>query len=165
MPYTDAAQLIESGIGCAPEVVFLSFESKPFESRLLHQLHHARLHKTGMQVAIKLVRPETRAQLLCDLELLELIREYARGAVSKNAVTDFAATLRQQMDLTHEAKALETLRRDADDLEMLRGPEVIRDLCGTSMLTVEQLADNPAEIFEIDRALPGCFVQHGCGRH
>src|SRR5687767_1354217 len=40
MPYTDVAQLIR--IGCSPDEVFLSFENEPFESRLLHQLHHAR---------------------------------------------------------------------------------------------------------------------------
>lgn len=148
MLYTDVSQLIESGIGCAPEEVFLSFESKPFESRLLHQLHRARLRQSGIPVVIEFVRPEIQAQLLCDLELLELIEGPARGAVFKNAVADFAATLRQQMDLTHEAKALETLRRDGEDLEMLRVPEVMRDLCGTSMLTIEQLPDNPAEILD-----------------
>ena len=115
---------------------------------MLHQLHHARLRQNGMPVVIKFVRPETAAQLLCDLELLELIEGPARGAVFKNAIADFAATLHQQMDLTNEAKALETLRRDAEDLEMLRVPEVIRDLCGTSMLTIEQLPSKPAEILD-----------------
>ena len=143
LPYADVAELIRSGIGCAPEEVFLFFESEPFESRLLHQLHHARLLQNGMPVVIKLVRPETAVQLLCDLELLELIETVidspARGAVYKSAVADFAVTLRQQLDLTHEAKALETLRRDAEDLDLLRVPEVMGDLCTASMLTVEQL--------------------------
>jgi predicted unusual protein kinase regulating ubiquinone biosynthesis (AarF/ABC1/UbiB family) len=52
------------------------------------------------------------------------------------------------MDLTSEAKALETLRHDTEDLEMLRVPEVIRDLCGTSMLTIEQLPDKQVEILD-----------------
>lgn len=146
--YPDLVHFMQSGIGCAPEEVFLCFESEPFESRLLHQLHHARLRQNGMPVVIKFVRPETAAQLLCDLELLELIESPARGAVFKEAIADFAATLRQQMDLTNEAKALETLRRDAEDLEMLRVPVVIRDLCGTSMLTIEQLQGKSAEILD-----------------
>jgi predicted unusual protein kinase regulating ubiquinone biosynthesis (AarF/ABC1/UbiB family) len=142
------AQLMQCGIGCAPEEIFLSFESEPFESRLLHQLHHARLRQNGMPVVIKFVRPETALQLLCDLELLDLIEGPARGAVFKSAIADFAATLRQQTDLTNEAQALETLRRDAEDLEMLRVPAVSRDLCGTSMLTIEQLHDKSAEILD-----------------
>ena len=81
MRYTDVVQSIENGIGCAPEEVFLSFESEPFESRLLYQLHHARLRQNGMPVVSKLVRPGTAAQLLCDLELLELV-EGQRAALS-----------------------------------------------------------------------------------
>jgi predicted unusual protein kinase regulating ubiquinone biosynthesis (AarF/ABC1/UbiB family) len=152
MPYTDVEQLIKSGIGCAPEEVFLSFETEPFESHLLHQLHHARLLQNGMPVVIKFVRPEIAAQLLCDLELLELIETIiegpAHGAVYKSAVTDFAATLRQQMDLTSEATALETLQRDAENLEMLRVPKVMRALSGRSMLTIEHLPAKPAEILD-----------------
>ena len=146
--YTDVAQLIGNGIGCAPEEVFLSFESEPFESRLLHQLHHALLRQNGMPVVIKIVRPGTAAHLLCDLELLELIEGPTRGAIFRNAIADFAATLRRQMDLTSEAKALETLRRDAEDLELLRVPEVMRDLCSTSMLTIEQLPGKSAETLD-----------------
>jgi len=150
MSHADVQQLMRSETGCAPEEVFLSFESEPFESRLLHQLHHARLRQNGLPVVIKFVRPEIAAQLLCDLELLELIEGPARSTIFKKAIADFAATLRQQMDLTNEARALETLRRDAEDLEMLRVPEVVRDLCGTSMLAVEQLLCKSPESLDRD---------------
>ena len=66
----------------------------------------------------------------------------ARSAVSKNAVTDFAVSLRQQMDLTHEAKALETLRRDVEDFELLRVPEVMRDLSAHRCLPSSICAGN-----------------------
>jgi ABC1 atypical kinase-like domain len=152
MPYTHVAQLMRSSIGCAPEEIFLSFESEPFESRLLHQLHHARLHQNVMPVVVKLVRPETAARLPCDLEVLELIETSIEGPVHgpvyKSAVADFAAALQQQMDLTSEAKALETLQRDAESFEMLRVPKVMRDLCDTSMLTIEHLPDKSAEILD-----------------
>ena len=143
MPSASVRQLIQHEIGCAVEEAFLSFESEPFESRLLHQLHHARLLQNGMPVVVKLVRPEATPQLLCDLELLDLLEMVsegpARGAVFKSAVADFAVALRRQIDLTGEAKALETLRRDAEDLEMLRVPEVLHDLSTASMLTIEHL--------------------------
>jgi len=128
-------QLLEHEIGFAPEDTFLSFESQPFETRLLHQLHRARL-RNGMPVLVKLVHAEAAAQL-CDLELLELLE--TRGVVHKGAAADFSAVLRQQMDLAHEAKALETLRRDTEDLEMVPVPEVLHNLSTASMLTVEHL--------------------------
>jgi ubiquinone biosynthesis protein len=129
-------QLLKHEIGCAPEHTFLSFESQPFEARLLHQLHRARL-RNGTPVVVKLVHAEAAQQLPCDLELLELLE--TRGVVHKGAAADFSAVLRQQMDLAHEATALETLRRDTEDLDMVRVPEVLRNLSTASMLTVEHL--------------------------
>src|ERR1044072_5485345 len=143
MPIADLFTLIERDIGAAAEDAFLVFESEPFKSCLLYQLHHAMLHDNARPVIVKLVRPEVALQLLCDMELLESIAPTIEGpkrsAIYKTAVADFASALRQQIDLTHEAKALETLRRDAQDFELLRVPEVIDDLSGTSVITVEDL--------------------------
>ena len=142
MPNEDVRQLIQRETGFAPEDVFLSFESTPYESHLLHQLHRARL-QTGTPVVVKLVRADVLSQWLCDVELLELIETTIGGAARvvaiRSAIADFAAMLRQQMDLTHEAKAMETLRRDAEDLDALRVPQVLREFSSPSILTVEQL--------------------------
>jgi ubiquinone biosynthesis protein len=143
MSIRDVDELMEREIGCAPEAAFLFFESEPFESRLLYQLHCASLLENGRRVVVKLVRPEVAPQLLCDLELIESIAPVIEGpkhsAIYKAAVADFALVLRQQLDLTHEAKALETLRRDVQDFELLRVPEVLNELSTTSMLTVEHV--------------------------
>ena len=143
MSVADVRELIEREIGCAPEDAFLSFEFEPFESRLLCQLHRANLRENGRPVVVKLVRPEVALQSLCDLELLEsiasLIEGPKRSAIYKTAVADFVLMLRQQLDLTHEVKALETLRRDVQDFELLRVPEVVNELSATSMLTLEHL--------------------------
>jgi ubiquinone biosynthesis protein len=140
MSDADVRQSVRCEIGCAPEDVFLSFETEPFESCVLHQSHRASL-QNGMPVVVKLIRAEVAAQLRCDIELLELLEK--RGVVDKGAVRDFRAVLLQQMDLTHESRALETLRRDTEDLEMVRVPEVLRDLSTTSMLTIEHLPCDP----------------------
>jgi predicted unusual protein kinase regulating ubiquinone biosynthesis (AarF/ABC1/UbiB family) len=143
MSSANVRQLIGNAIGTTPEEVFLFLESEPFETRLLYQLHRARLLESGRPVVVKLVRPEVAPSLLCDLELLEqiatMIEGAARAPVYKNAVVDFATVLRQQLDLTYEAKALQTLRRDVEDFELLRVPEVLHDLSATSMLSVEDL--------------------------
>jgi predicted unusual protein kinase regulating ubiquinone biosynthesis (AarF/ABC1/UbiB family) len=145
-------ELIEHETGLAPEEVFLSFESQPFESRLLYQWHRASLHENARPVVVKLVRPEVAVQLSSDLELLEslapLIEGPKRSVLYKTAVADFVSALRQQVDLTHEAKALETLRRDVQDFELLQAPEVLQELSGSSMLTIDHL---PAEIALFDR--------------
>jgi ubiquinone biosynthesis protein len=151
MSFADVRQLMDRAIGCAPEDAFLYFESECFESRLLYQLHHASLLESGRPVVVKLVRPEIAELLLCDLELLESIVPAIGGpkrtALYKTAVGDFGVALRQQIDLTHEAKALETLRRDVEDFELLRVPEVLHNLSATSMLTREDLPE-PGRILD-----------------
>lgn len=143
MSWTDVHDLIEREIGCKPEDAFLSFESEPFESRLLYQSHNARLLQNDGPVVVKLVRPELAQQFLSDLELLELLQGTmegaSKGATYKSAMADFATSIDRQIDLTRDADGLETLQRDAEDFEMLRGPQVHRDLCASSMLTVERL--------------------------
>ncbi|HJP91126.1 MAG TPA: AarF/UbiB family protein [Pyrinomonadaceae bacterium] len=152
MSLTEVWALIEREIGATPEEAFLILESEPFASRLLYQLHRATLRENARPVVVKLVRPEVTPQLLCDLEVLELIAPVIEGpkrsAIYKTAVADFALALRQRIDLTHEAKLLETLRRDAQDFELLRVPEVMPELSGTSLLTVEHL---PGEIISGDQ--------------
>jgi predicted unusual protein kinase regulating ubiquinone biosynthesis (AarF/ABC1/UbiB family) len=153
MPIADVQVLMEREIGWAPEDAFLFFESEPLESRLLYQLHRASLRENGTAVVVKLVRPEVAPQLLCDLELLESIAPAIEGpkrsAIYKTAVADFTLVLRQQLDLTHEAKALETLRRDVHDFELLAVPQVVNELSATSMLTIEHLPGvNPSRLLD-----------------
>ncbi|MEK6279441.1 MAG: AarF/UbiB family protein [Acidobacteriota bacterium] len=143
MSWASVRDLIERETGCAPEDAFLSFENEPFESRLLYESHHARLLQNGNPVVVKLVRPEVAQQFLGDFELLELLERTldaaSQGAMYKSAMADFAASFQRQIDLTRDAAALETLRRDAEDFEMIRVPDVHRNLCASSMLTVEHL--------------------------
>lgn len=153
MSIADVRELIEHETGRSPDDPFAGFEPKPFESRLLYQLHRGSLRENARPVVVKLARPEVVPQVLCDLELLEsiapLIEGPKRSVIYKTAVADFALALRQQIDLTHEAKALETLRRDVQDFELLRVPEVLQELSASSMLTIEHL---PGEIALRDRA-------------
>jgi ubiquinone biosynthesis protein len=53
------------------------------------------------------------------------------------------------LDFTHEAKALETIARDAEEFETLCVPEVHRALCAQRVLTVEELNG-----FRLDEAEP-----------
>ena len=163
MSIADVRELIEHETGWPLEEAFLLFEPEPFESRLLYQLHRATLRENARPVVVKLVHPELGSQLLCDLALLEsiapLIEGPKRSAIYKTAVSDFALALRQQIDLTHEIKALETLRCDVRDFELFRVPEVLPELSATSMLTIERL---PGEIAWRDRE--GVFDRQAVAR-
>jgi ubiquinone biosynthesis protein len=160
-PATPAAtrDVFSRGIGYVPEEAFAAFEAQPFESRLLSQSHRARL-PNGTPVVVKVVRPEVEQGFLYDVELLHLLEGaldgVAHGGESfRSAAADFVAALGQQMDLTHEAQALETLARDAEAFELLRVPEVQRGLCAPHVLTVEELTGGRLDAPESPAAGPG----------
>jgi predicted unusual protein kinase regulating ubiquinone biosynthesis (AarF/ABC1/UbiB family) len=144
-PATHAAvrDLFRREIGCAPEEAFPAFEEEPFESRLLYQSHRARL-PDGAPAVVKIIRPEAEQRFLCDAELLHLLEGALAGVVPcgapfKSAVADFTAALGQQMDFTCEARALETLARDAEEFGMVRAPSVQLGLCTARVMVVEEL--------------------------
>jgi ubiquinone biosynthesis protein len=143
MPPFAAHDLFGHETGRAPEDVFIAFEDEPFESRLLYQSHRARL-PDGSPVVVKLVHPEAEQRFLHDVELLHLLEGAlgglpSGGAAFRGAVSDFAGALGRRLDFAHEAKALETLARDAEEFETWRVPEVSRGLCAQRVLTIEEL--------------------------
>ena len=136
-------RLLSREIGCLPEEAFSAFEAEPFESRLLFQSHYARLIN-GTDVIVKIIHPEAESQLLCDIELLPLLRDsFAGGGLGesafKSAVTDFCHALHQQMDFVNEARAFEALAQDAEEYDALRAPQVCESLCTSKVLTIERL--------------------------
>ena len=157
-------------IGCAPEEAFSAFEEQPFESRLLYQAHRARL-PNGTSVVVKLIRPETEQQFLYDVDLLQLLEGALDGVAHggepfRSATADFVVALGQQMDFTHEAKALEAMARDAESVEPLGAPEVQRGLCAQRVLTIEELTGIRLDAAEFFAAGPGARrgLPHGFDR-
>lgn len=154
-----ARDVFRRGLGSPPEEVFPVFDERPFETRLLYQSHRARL-PNGAPVVVRIIRPETEQQFLLDVELLHLLEGALSdaphgGAPFRGALADFIAALGQQLDFTHEAKALETLARDAEELEMLRVPEVHRGLCAPGVLTIEELIGIRLDATEDSAGGPG----------
>jgi predicted unusual protein kinase regulating ubiquinone biosynthesis (AarF/ABC1/UbiB family) len=135
--------LLSQEIACRVGEAPFTFEEKPFESRLLFQSHYACLND-GTDLIVKIVHPETEEQLLYDLDLLPLLKgAFAACGVSdhafKNASADFCHTLQQQTDLSHEARAFETLAQDAEDYDALLSPQVCASLSTSKVLVTEKL--------------------------
>ena len=151
------------------------FEDEPCESRLLFQSHRARL-SDGQAVTVKVVHPELQAYLVCDLELLPVLKPaFAgmlwRGTAIEDAIADFRRTLQWQIDLLYGVKVFEMLARDAQEFEMLKVPTVYKELCSSQMLTIEQLPGTPlgemitaSEKTEMGRA-PAVFAEMGLEPH
>jgi ubiquinone biosynthesis protein len=141
-PPNAVRQLLSDAIGSLPEETFSAFEEKPFESCLLFQSHYARLG--GDDVIVKIIHPETESQLLCDLDLLLLLKEAFAGCgvgepAFKSAAADFSHTIQQQMDFVHEDRAFGALAQDAEEYDALQAPRVYGSLCTSRVLVIEKL--------------------------
>lgn len=140
-PTNSVRKLLSDEVDRLPEETFSAFEAEPYESRLLFQSHYARLG--GNDVIVKIIHPETESQLLCDLDLLPLLKDSFAGcglsdSAFKSAVADFRHTLQQRMDFVHEARAFEALAQDAEEYDALQAPRVYGSLCTSRVLVIEK---------------------------
>jgi predicted unusual protein kinase regulating ubiquinone biosynthesis (AarF/ABC1/UbiB family) len=143
LPPSAVADLIERELGHPPLDLFHAFEEVPFASWLLSQTHRAWL-PGGRPVTVKLLRPAVRDCAARDVELLPLLKVALAGRVGSDqalddAAGDFRAALERKADLLAEARALETLARDAgDSAASVRVAEPHRALCTRGLLTLER---------------------------
>jgi predicted unusual protein kinase regulating ubiquinone biosynthesis (AarF/ABC1/UbiB family) len=136
-------ELFKNEIGCPSETVFTAFETKPFESRLLFQSHHARL-ADGAEVIVKVIHSEVESEFSFDVELLPLLKDAfaacgLSGTAFANAVADFSQVLEKQIDFVNEARAFEALGQDAQNYDVLRAPRVQRQISSSRVLVLEKL--------------------------
>ena len=134
---------ITQELGHAPQEVFLTFEEKAFQSRLLFQSHHGCL-ANGQTIVVRLIRPEVEEYFRCDAALLPLLKvafagDILSGAKFDSMVEDYHYTLRRQIDCLQQASVFQALARDAEEFGMLNVPVVHQSLCTSRLLTIERL--------------------------
>lgn len=122
---------------------FITFDDKPFESRLLVQSHYARL-TDSTEVVVRIVHPEAESQFSSDLDLLPLLKDGFVGCglseqAFTNALADFSHTLCQQLNFDHELRAFELLTQDVEEYDSLYAPRVWRGFSTSRVLVVEKL--------------------------
>lgn len=151
-----AIALVERELGQTIAAAFAEFSAEPLAAGSLAQVHRAR-HRDGSDVAVKVLRPNIRADIERDLSLMHelavLVDRYipeARVFDPLGLVNHFSRTVRREVNLSREARTLEEFerlfRRDAT----LHVPKVYRELSSDSVLTMEFVdgyrADDPEQL-------------------
>lgn len=151
-----AKELVEQELGQTLEAAFAEFDAEPIAAGSLAQVHRAR-HSDGSLLAVKVLRPDIRAEIDRDLSLIHelavLVDRYipeARVFDPLGLVNHFSRTVRRELNLSREARTLEEFerlfRRDAT----LHVPKVFRELSTTGVLTMEFVeglrVDEPEEL-------------------
>ncbi len=143
--FGEVRRVIESELGLTIEQAFLELDEKPLAAASIGQVHRAVL-PTGEAVVVKVQRPGAPRQIESDLQLLRsaarVVRERVRALDFVDAdelVSEFARSIRQELDYGNEARNAETFRRNFGDSEDVVVPKVIWRYSTARVLTLEFL--------------------------
>ena len=145
-PSVEAIAVIEEEFRQPIADTFRSFKETPLAGASLGQTHTAVL-MDGSDVVVKVQRPGIRQVIETDLEILAGIArtlenhlKQARILGLADLVEEFAITLRQELDYTHEGRNGDTLKKNFADTPTVRIAATIWDRTTSRVLTSERIS-------------------------
>ncbi|HEY2926367.1 ubiquinone biosynthesis regulatory protein kinase UbiB [Piscinibacter sp.] len=148
-PAVVARRLVEKAFGRPIDAIFASFEAEPVASASIAQVHFATL-KDGREVAVKVLRPGMLAVIDDDLTLMRTLARWierlnadARRLKPREVVAEFDNYLHDELDLVREAANAAHLRRNMDGLNLVMVPEMVWELCTSSVIVMERMHGVP----------------------
>ena len=148
-PARVARELIERAYGRPLSEVFASFDEAPLAAASIAQVHVARL-PGGVEVVVKVLRPDMREVIERDLEVLyalaELAQRYSgelRRLRPREIVAEYQKTILDELDLMREAANASQLKRNFAGSDLLYVPEVHWDYCRNDVMVMERIQGVP----------------------
>lgn len=155
---TDAPGLararVESDLGKPVEQLFSVFEDEAFASGSVAQAHRAVL-LDGTEVVIKVLHDGTAEQVAGDLSLMRRLADFAERVDPEIAryrpsviVAQFAAMMRQAVDLRNELHHMRRLAVALADQSWLAVPTAYPEFSSSGVLTMARMAGRPVRTSE-----------------
>ncbi|MGE5480756.1 MAG: ABC1 kinase family protein [Chloroflexota bacterium] len=143
IPFAVIEETISTELGVRISKAFNFFDHKPLAAASLSQVHLAEL-RDGRKVAVKVQRPNIRAQILQDLEVLSDIAHFfqenteaGRRFRPHTTVEEFRKAIIRELDFSIEVRNLNQLRKNLSDFVLIVVPEPIEDYCTSRVLTMD----------------------------
>ncbi|MDH7482456.1 MAG: AarF/ABC1/UbiB kinase family protein [Armatimonadota bacterium] len=157
VPINKIFKVIEEEFGMAPDSIFEHFDETPLAAASLGQTHLATL-KNGTKVVVKIQRPDIHRVIETDLEILQGLAHFVeqhsermRTLGISDLVEEFAITIRQELDYTHEGRNTDRIRENLKELKFVRVPMVYWEYTTPRVLTIEQITGiKITDIHELD---------------
>jgi ubiquinone biosynthesis protein len=141
--FEDIEKVVTEELGRNIAKVFLTFEPQPLASASLGQVHKATL-RDGQVVAVKVQRPDIRARLADDLDVLdevasvlERVSDFAKRHRFIAIVEDLRRTLMRELDYRTEAQNLSTLAANLAKFKEISVPAPFDEFTTARVLTME----------------------------
>ena len=143
VPFDEIERTVASELGVRISKAFEEFESTPMAAASLGQVHRARL-RDGRRVAVKVQRPNVRAQVVDDVDalgdltaFLDAHTDTGRRYEFSRIVEQFRKTLLRELDYLQEATHLITLGRNLAGFERIYVPQPVDDYTTSRVLTMD----------------------------
>ncbi|QXQ11285.1 AarF/ABC1/UbiB kinase family protein [Paeniglutamicibacter sp. Y32M11] len=137
--------LIQQELGATPEQLFASFDDEPLASASIGQAHAATM-ADGTEIVVKVRRPGIVNRIDEDLEILQNMAAHAsrrwEAAADYNVAgiaTEFAATLRAELDYLREGRSAERFAKNFSSDPSIYIPKIFWETTTSRVLTMERI--------------------------
>ena len=144
VPFDRMKGHLESNLRQPLAEVFVRFEEEPMAAASLAQVHRAVLREGRQAVAVKIQRPNIRADIDGDIAMMEWLATRLNNHFDAAAMVDlpqlvreFRRTLLRELDYTREARHMAIFRANFADDPMVHIPELFGEHCSSKMLVME----------------------------
>ena len=148
-PGAEARAIIERSLGRPVSEAFSAFNESPLAAASIAQVHVALL-PNGREVVVKVLRPDMRAVIDRDLEVLHALAALAerywresRRLRPAEVVNEYEKTILDELDLMREAANAAQLKRNFAGSKLLYVPEVFWDYCRVNVMVMERIHGVP----------------------
>lgn len=145
-----AKEIIATSMGTSIETCFEKFEDRPFASGSIAQVHRATTRAKAVSpardVVVKVKRPDIEEIIRLDMTILRWIADLAERMIPElqlyrptGIVDEFERSLLRELDFVNEGAVITRFAEALVDDPDFRIPQVIWELTGPSVLTLEEL--------------------------
>ncbi len=153
--FDEVKRTVESELEQPLEELFAQFGKEPIAAASLSQVHRARTHD-GVDVAVKVQRPNVRATMEKDLSILRdlatLLERYipeSRQFEPVAVVDELWRSTKKEIDFGAEARNIEVFARNFEGDDRIFIPGIFWELTTSRVLTTEYI--NGVKISDIDK--------------
>ncbi|MFK8036854.1 MAG: ABC1 kinase family protein [Crocinitomicaceae bacterium] len=136
----DSEATILNELGRPPTSIFDQFEAEPIAAASIGQVHIAYL-TTGEKVAVKIQHPQIERLAKLDLQIIENLVKLAGRYFKVNGLDNIYKQVRiminEELDYSHEASAMQTIRENLKDQKRVIVPEVFTELSSKKVLVTK----------------------------
>jgi ubiquinone biosynthesis protein len=143
--FEDVERIVTEELGVRLSKAFSRFDRTPLAAASLGQVHRAAL-RDGREVAVKVQRPNVRAQVLKDMETLDEVADFldhhtetGRRVGLKRMVGELRESLLRELDYRLEAQNMATIGQNLAPFPRIVVPQPVSDYSTARVLTMDYI--------------------------